>query len=363
MTPNHSSRIKERLRYKANTLSRISRVILLSIASRVKEITAMASGYGFYCKSLAGESRFSPAVNADLSVSCNCADSDGSGVLGNLSESGLQEIWKGPIANKFRHKLASGKIPILRCVTCQDLAITPKSQASLMEHVDKVPASTVLLENTAACTLNCIACRRTSRPLKKMHMSLSEMEFVLIELSKLEVKTIEFFNLGEPFLSRHILDEVNLVRQYLPEVELHTSTIGMFLSQEKIEAAFKFNLMFFSLDGPDGKTATRYQIGLNFDQAITNLRQLVVERDRLGHKMPYIVWRYVIFNWNDRQEQIERAIEMAKHIGVDAIEFRWAMSPPWGISFRFYVSKFWKELAPIQGHSRNLRFKTTTYRW
>ena len=50
---------------------------------------------------------------------------------------------------------------------------------------------------------------------------------------------------------------------------------------------------------------------------------------------PILEWKYLLFNWNDRRETIERAIELAKEAGVDAISFWPTSNPFWGISWRY----------------------------
>jgi hypothetical protein len=43
----------------------------------------------------------------------------------------------------------------------------------------------------------------------------------------------------------------------------------------------------------------------------------------------------LLFNWNDRRKTIERAIEMAKEAGVDAISFWPTTNPFYGFSYRY----------------------------
>ena len=47
------------------------------------------------------------------------------------------------------------------------------------------------------------------------------------------------------------------------------------------------------------------------------------------------MWRYILFDWNDSDEEMARARELAREIGVD--QFRWLLTdrPPDGLSKRF----------------------------
>ncbi len=43
-----------------------------------------------------------------------------------------------------------------------------------------------------------------------------------------------------------------------------------------------------------------------------NLKRLVEGRKRSGKTMRAIEWKYILFNWNDRETTINRAVELAK---------------------------------------------------
>jgi hypothetical protein len=50
---------------------------------------------------------------------------------------------------------------------------------------------------------------------------------------------------------------------------------------------------------------------------------------------PILEWKYLLFNWNDRRWMIERAIEMAREAGMDAISFWPTNNPFYGWSYRY----------------------------
>jgi hypothetical protein len=74
------------------------------------------------------------------------------------------------------------------------------------------------------------------------------------------------------------------------------------------------------------------------------LAALVRERDRRQASRPLVEWKYVVFRWNDRPAQIERAIQLAREAGVDRISFWPAIIPLHGVSWRFRVSPFFAKL-------------------
>jgi hypothetical protein len=65
------------------------------------------------------------------------------------------------------------------------------------------------------------------------------------------------------------------------------------------------------------------------------LKAIVAYRNARGLKRPILEWKYLLFNWNDKRWMIERAIEMAKEAGVDAISFWPTNNPFYGVSWRY----------------------------
>ena len=87
---------------------------------RLLELRARWRGNVFHCAALAGESNYNVSINADLTVSCNCQDRDGTGRLGSLKTQSFMQIWHGEKADAFRRSMASGKLPIMWCSNCCD---------------------------------------------------------------------------------------------------------------------------------------------------------------------------------------------------------------------------------------------------
>jgi MoaA/NifB/PqqE/SkfB family radical SAM enzyme len=66
----------------------------------------------------------------------------------------------------------------------------------------------------------------------------------------MSVRTINFFNIGEPFLSPNVSTEIRVLREHNPNAQIVTSTNGVFLnSREKMESALLLDHIYFSIDG------------------------------------------------------------------------------------------------------------------
>ena len=113
------------------------------------ELRARITGRAYYCSTLAGQEDYNLTVNSDLTVSCCCQDYDGSGHIGDLRKNTFEEIYFGPVAQRFRDELAKGKIPIPTCVRCTIRRLPQKTAPPKPQ----LPYRGMLLENTVLCNV------------------------------------------------------------------------------------------------------------------------------------------------------------------------------------------------------------------
>ena len=91
----------------------------------------------------------------------------------------------------------------------------------------------------------------------------------------------------------------------------------------------------FSIDGASQETYVRYRQRGKFDKAIANLRAMADEKARSGRDVPQLNWRYILFKWNDSDEEMERARALAEEIGVDRLCWEITDHPEDSFSRRF----------------------------
>jgi len=325
---------------------------VLGVLGRLAEWHARWTGRRFHCSALAGEVRDGIFVNSDMTVSCNCQDVDGSGRLGSLRTHRFEELFAGPVADGFRRRLAAGELPTSRCPACFHLSLAPVAKARDQIDGFSLPQG-LSVENTVRCNLRCLSCCR-GRILRTRgaghSLSLEDVEVVARTLRRLGARYCGFYNLGEPFFSPTIGRQLEILRRLNPEMELLTSTNGVLLdSDEKRRAAMLVDDILFSIDGISTEMVRRYQRGGDFDRAYANLAGLVRHRDARGLASPRIQWKYVVFRWNDRPSYARRAIELAREAGADAIQFVFARTPAYGISWRFLALPFYRRLGVRDG--------------
>jgi len=300
------------------------------------ELRAWVTGRNYYCSTLAGEDDYNITVNSDLTVSCSCQDYDGSGHIGDLRKNSFEEIFFGPVAQRFRDELARGKVPIPTCVRCT-IRRLPKKAA---QPKPRLPDRGMLLENTVRCNVDCIGCAREGAAAIRTskQMTLEELSQMGDLVARLGMKQLFYLNLGEPFLSPTICQELPILRAKNPDCRIVVSTNGVLLNTDaKREAALSLSHILFSVHGISEEMSGNYMLRGSFEKAYAAMKAMAAYRDARQRHLPLLEWKYLLFNWNDHPKHIARAIEMAKEIGVDIISFWPTRNPFYGMSWRYHL--------------------------
>jgi len=318
------------------------------------------SGTAYYCKALSGESNYNISINSDMTVSCNCQDYYGSGHIGDLNVQTLEEIFHGERAQLFRKRLARGLFATPICPDCRELQRVHRRDAEYFMTNYQLPRGGILVENTSRCVLKCLQCDRDSvmKIRKKMSMSLEDMEKVANTIKEYQIKTVSFHNLGEPFFSDMVYEHLRILRNCNPRLYIWTSTSGLQLdSEKKREAALLADHILFSIDGSSQEQVNKYQVGGDFARSYSNMKKLAGVRNARNAALPVIVWKYVVFRWNDSVDAVERAISLARDSGIDVISFEPGTGAPSHVSHRYFNDPYFQRLGQPSCDGREIDFR------
>src|SRR4029077_3484170 len=92
----------------------------------------------------------------------------------------------------------------------------------------------------------------------------------------------------------------------------------------------------FSIDGATQDSYVKYRQRGDFDLAIRNLRAMADEKRKAGRDLPVLNWRYILFNWNDSDAEMNRARELAADLGIDRLTWEITDHPENAYSRRFF---------------------------
>lgn len=134
------------------------------------------------------------------------------------------------------------------------------------------------------------------------------------------IKRIGFYNYGEPLLHPHFGTMCRAMRERFPASYLYTSSNGTRLSDPRVRdslLASGLDDIVLSIDGATQESYEAYRKRGDLRSILEGIQLLRRDRDRAGLARPRLLWRYLLFSWNDSDEELRTAERLAKDVGVD----------------------------------------------
>lgn len=276
----------------------------------------------------------------DGRVVCGCADPYAARVLGDARASTLHEIWTGERIAALRAALNAGGSAF--CGDCPLKIPLGEHEAPPQRGIDVPPQPQRLyVECTAACNISCFqaCCAPETGITRTRQAGMLDPDLFgrVLEEAGPSLGRIDFFNYGEAFLHKRAVEMCERVKREYPHIYLYTSTNGLALNEESARRLARSGIdeVTFSIDGASQETYGRYRQRGRFDLAIASLRAMADEKRRNGLDVPVINWRYILFTWNDSDEEMDRARALAAEIGADRLTWEITDHPEEAFSRRF----------------------------
>lgn len=279
-------------------------------------------------------------VLANGDIVCSCGDPAGLRVYGNVKTDRIADVYDGPMYREMRRWQLASKPDSWCPVTGHDCG----GRISHATSEDRESGRTVKmlqLEPVGVCNLECPECPvtefETNRDVPESRMSTLPLEVMLEVVDQLpDLEKILFYNFGEPFLHKQAIPFLREVHRCRPDVVIHTSTNGLAFTPAKIRALADGALLdrvVFSIDGAFPASYARYRVGGELEKALGSLIALIRALDAAGTRdRVEVLWQYILFEWNDTDEEIAEARRRAEEIGVP---IKWVLTHTAGASKRF----------------------------
>ncbi|MCK5706698.1 MAG: radical SAM protein [Candidatus Aureabacteria bacterium] len=189
--------------------------------------------------------------------------------------------WKKKLEKRLQ------KYPILHdWIMLAYLSLGNKKSEKVPEPTLKQVYSSVWIENTNACNLNCITCdtKLSKRPVGYMKIELYEK--IIRELKKIGVKKVALHTVGEPFVHKEFNDHLRIA--YENGIGIVLSTNGQILTEQHIESLLKYPpiQIRYSVDGATKETYEKIRRGGKFERLIKNMEKLSDAMEKAGVKIP-----------------------------------------------------------------------------
>lgn len=276
----------------------------------------------------------------DGRIVCGCADPYGKRVLGDARTATINQIWTGPFITKLRGDMNTGGSDF--CGDCALKLPLADGEEPRVRSLDAGPLpGRMFIECTAACNISCNqACCAPETGITKTRQT-GMLDFELFRKVIDEVGPtlgrIDFFNYGEAFLHKRAVEMCEYIKSRFPHVYLYTSTNGGALSEEQARRLVHSGIdeVTFSIDGARPDSYIQYRQRGKFDVTMRNLRAMADEKRKSGRDLPFLNWRYILFTWNDSDEEMEEARHMAVEMGIDRLCWEITDHPEDAFSRRF----------------------------
>jgi hypothetical protein len=287
----------------------------------------------------------------DGRIVCGCADPYGRRALGDARTATVHDVWTGSTVSTLRADLNAGGSAF--CGDCPLKLPLRKDEAPVVRPIDAGPLpSRMYIECTAACNISCTeACCAPETGITRTRQA-GMLDFELfrrvIDEAGPSLVRIDFFNYGEAFLHRRAVEMCEYIKAAFPHIYLYTSTNGLALSDAQARRLVHSGIdeVTFSIDGATQASYVQYRQRGHFDVAIGNLRAMADEKRKSGRDLPFLNWRYILFVWNDSDQEMREARRLAADVGVDRLCWELTDHPEASYSRRFVPGS--PELRAIQ---------------
>ena len=276
----------------------------------------------------------------DGRISCGCSDPYGKRILGDARKDSLTGVWRGPIASEVREDVNTGGSPF--CGDCPLKEPLADDQPAPVRDLNVGPLpSRLYVECTAACNISCFqACCAPETGITRTRQA-GMLDFDLftrvIDEAGPSLVRVDFFNYGEAFLHKRAVEMCEYIKTKFPHIYLYTSTNGGALTDERARRLVHSGIdeVTFSIDGASQAAYEKYRQRGKFDLVTANLRSMADEKAKAGRDVPQINWRYILFKWNDSDEEMDQARRLAREFGADRLTWEITDHPEDSFSRRF----------------------------
>jgi molybdenum cofactor biosynthesis enzyme MoaA len=258
-------------------------------------------------------------VKADGRMSCSCMGYWN--ILADMRSIDAGNYFNGPMMQYIRESFAAGYEPFSFCDGCASRLSTYEAKDLNYRFID------LHIEPSSQCNLFCEACLCTFERLSQNPPARMILDYGLFRKSLYEIKgaglslrTLALVGFGEPLFNSRTPDMARLGRELFPDASIYVDTNANFGKRRAQELAdCGLNVIRLALDGIDEDSYQLYRRNGNFAQALQFTRDLA-EEIRRTNSPTRALWKYILFDHNDRDDQLLQAVSMAREIGI-AIEF------------------------------------------
>jgi hypothetical protein len=177
------------------------------------------------------------------------------------------------------------------------------------------------VEPSLHCAISCPCCSRHRQI--KQRTGPHVLDLVLFERllescrdSGYRVDFIEYCGQGEPLSHPEFAKVVSTARAVLPAAKQRLITNGNYVFADVV-CSGSLDEIYVSCDGVYQESYGSYRINGSVEKAL----KFMSDAKSSHHPAPLVVWKYILFEFNDSDEELVAAQKKAMEMGIDAISF------------------------------------------
>jgi tetratricopeptide (TPR) repeat protein len=189
------------------------------------------------------------------------------------------------------------------------------------------------IELSSACNLRCIGCAladpafRSSRGAPNIDL---DRLMAWLDGHVMRIAHVRLYHMGETWLHPRWFEFCRFLKTRNPALTLFTSTNGMPLdSEDKLVRVCDSGIdhVMFSIHGATKASSQAYMgTAFDIDAALAAVRRLVELRQQRRVRL-HLSWKYLLFAWNDSDDEIETAKRLCDEVGFDELHFSITSQP------------------------------------
>ena len=278
---------------------------------------------------------------SDGTIVCGCADPFKKRPAGNAAIQSIAEIWNGRVFQELRRGFQTNN-PHL-CTHCNLIQVVPLSGPKPPDSVElSYLPRRLFVEPCISCNLSCFeaCCNHENGIHFTRHNRLLDYKTYTRVIDEIgpTLHRIDFFNYGESFIHPKAIDMIEYAKSRHPHIYLFCSTNGLLLNtEEKLQKLVRSGIdeLTFSIDGAKQETYQIYRRGGDFNKVLKIMKRLVEVKKEQKSETPFINWRYILFRWNDSDEEMNLARQLAAELDIDKLCWEITDHPENSASERF----------------------------
>jgi len=229
----------------------------------------------------------------------------------------VRDIYNCKSFAHIREALIRNELPFANCRWCAFLDRSNDINTPIKIHT----LSRVYIESSYLCNLSCLCCirqsERTQLKSPPYNLSTATLSHILESLNRsgFTLEAFHFSGRGEPLMNPHFWDLALAIKEYSPGSQTTLVSNGNFPFCQRFVDPRGVDQYIFSIDGFFQESYQQYRRGGEIAKAHELVRQVCSKR------MPTqrVVYKYVLFEFNDSDEEIHAARAFCEDVGVDEL--------------------------------------------